>query len=64
MEEYRRFCEESGCVSYNLIQRLESIEKPNEEQLRELGVARVLCQQSCERTAHQLYEWLKENRSL
>lgn len=60
MEEYREFCKESRCVHYNFVQRLEKIENPNEEIKRELGIALVQCNQNCQRTAHEFYEWLEK----
>lgn len=60
-----RFCEETGCVHYNQIQRLETalagdLEKNIREKYeRDLGIVRVTCEQHCERTAVQFYDWLR-----
>ena len=59
MEDYRDFCIEMGCVHYNLIQRLESVENPNESIKRDLAIAKSRCEQRCERTAYDLYYWMK-----
>jgi hypothetical protein len=60
MREYREFCQETRCVHYNFVRQMESIEEPTENDKRELGIALVQCQQNCQRTAHDFYEWLKE----
>lgn len=62
-EDYppREFCANSKCVHYNLIRRLESRLSPEEILTdRSLGIARVQCQQRCERTAYQFNEWRKK----
>jgi len=57
----REFCRESKCIHYNLIQRLESKLSPQEILTdKSLGIARVQCQQACERTAYQLNEWTRK----
>ncbi len=59
MIEYEEFCKESQCVHYNSIRRLSLMKKTSRIE-RDLTIARVICQQRCERTAYQFYEWLKE----
>jgi len=59
MEAYRNFCRDSKCIHYNLIERLESIENPEEEIERDLSLAKNRCEHRCERTAHDFYAYLK-----
>jgi hypothetical protein len=59
--EYERFCRESGCVKYNSIFRLESIPIHSDDIKRQLAIMKVGCEQSCERSANQFYNWLKIN---
>ena len=60
-DKYRKFCEESGCVTYNSISRLELISNPSDDIKRQLGIIKVHCKQRCERSAYQFYDWLKIN---
>jgi len=58
---YEDFCKETRCVHYNLIERLKSAPKSSQIE-RELGIARVHCEQNCERTAYQYYQWIEEKK--
>jgi len=62
MEEiiYEAFCKEIECVHYNFIERLSCIETISPEIERSLEIARVYCQQNCEHTAHEFYQWILE----
>ena len=61
--KYEDFCKETKCVHYNLIERLNSVPKsPTLE--RNLGIARVHCDQACERSATQFYQWANEKNIL
>jgi hypothetical protein len=59
--KYNKFCEESKCVHYNAISRLESISNPSEDITRQLAIIKIHCKQRCERSADQFYNWLKIN---
>jgi hypothetical protein len=59
MYPHRRFCKESTCMHYNLIDRLTSMQDSTKE--RDLEIARVHCQQACEKTAYNYYEWLRKH---
>lgn len=61
IEKYGDFCREFRCVTYNTISRLMSIREPSEQIKRQIKIIEVQCRQNCERTAYDLYEWLKEN---
>ena len=60
-DKYRKFCEESRCVVYNSISRLESISNPSDDIKRQLDIIKIYCKQKCERSAYQFYDWLKTN---
>lgn len=60
----KEFCKQLRCIHYNLIERLESVKPRCEPTNAILGITRVYCQQRCERTAYQLFEWIKNNLNL
>ena len=64
MKEYREFCNETRCIHYNSIKRLEAIEDPNDAIKRDLGIAEVQCKQNCQRTTYDFYNWLKEQKDI